>query len=52
MSAAMNLGKGNKRRVRQIRWKRSEIFSVILLTIAITVLGVYLALWLATHPFD
>jgi hypothetical protein len=52
VSAGMNPGKGNKRRVRQIRWKRSEIVSAILLTLAITILGVYLALWLATHPFD
>jgi hypothetical protein len=52
VSGEMNLGKGNKRRVRQIRWKRSEIVSVILLTLAITILSVYLALWLATDPFD
>lgn len=52
MSGKMILGRGNKRRVRQIRWKRSEIVSVILLTLAITILGAYLGLWLATHPFD
>jgi tellurite resistance protein TehA-like permease len=52
VSGEMNLGKGNKRRVRQIRWKRSEIVSVILFTLAITILCVYLALWLARHPFD
>ena len=43
MSGQRNLDKGNKRRVRQIRWKRSEIVSVIVLTLAITILSVYLA---------
>ena len=52
MSGQRNLDKGNKRRIRQIRWKRSEIVSAILFTIVMTLLCVYLALWLATHPFD
>ena len=48
----LQLGKGSKRRLRQIRWKRSEIVSALLLVLAIGVFGVYLAWWLATHPFD
>ena len=52
MSRELNLNKGNKRRVRQIRWKRSEIVSAILLTIAMTTLVICVAWWLARHPFD
>jgi hypothetical protein len=48
----INPGKGNMRRVRRIRWKRSEIVSAILFTLAITILCIYLGWWLATHPFD
>jgi hypothetical protein len=47
-----NLDKGTKRRIRKIRWKRSEILSAILFTIGITLLAIYLAWWLARHPFD
>jgi hypothetical protein len=52
VSAQRNLAKGNQRRIRHVRWKRSEIVSAIVFTIAMTVLSVYVAWWLATHPFD
>jgi 4-hydroxybenzoate polyprenyltransferase len=47
-----NLDKGNKRKVRQIRWKRSEIVSAILFAIAMTILAICVAWWLARHRFD
>ena len=52
MSRQRNLDRGNKRRSRQIRWKRSEIFSAIIFTVAMNFLFVFLAWWLARHPFD
>jgi hypothetical protein len=45
-------GKGSKRRVRQVRWKRSEIIKLILIAVAITIVTVWLALWVASHDFD
>ena len=52
MSAKVNLDKGNKRRVRQIRWKRSELVSAALLLLAVAIVIVCLALWIRTHSFD
>jgi hypothetical protein len=52
VSRELNSDRGNKRRVRQIRWKRSEIVSAIFLTIAMTTLAICVAWWLATHPLD
>jgi hypothetical protein len=45
-------GKGSKRRVRQLRWKRSEIIKLILIAVAIAAFSVWLALWVASHDFD
>jgi hypothetical protein len=45
-------GKGSKRRVRQVRWKRSEIVKLILIAVAITIFTVWLTLWVASHDFD
>ena len=50
MPGQRNLDKGHKRRVRRIRWKRSEIVSAIVLTIVMMLLSIYLAWWLARHP--
>jgi len=52
VSGQRNLDRGNKRRVREIHWKRSEIVSAILFTIAMTIVAIYVAWWLAKHPFD
>lgn len=52
MPGQRNLDKGHKRRVRRIRWKRSEIVSAIVLTIVMMLLSIYLAWWLAKHPID
>ncbi len=45
-------GKGSKRRVRLVRWKRSEIVKLILIAVAITIFTVWLTLWVASHDFD
>jgi hypothetical protein len=45
-------GKGSKRRVRQVRWKRSEIIKLILIAVAITIFTLWLVLWVASHDFD
>jgi hypothetical protein len=48
----INLDKGSKRRVRQIRWKRSELVSAALMLVAVAIVIVCLALWIMTHSFD
>ena len=52
MSRTIFQGKGSKRRVRQVRWKRSEIIKLALIAVAITIFTVWLALWVASHDFD
>ncbi len=52
MWGEINLDKGSKRRVRLIRWKRSELVSAALLLLAVTVVTVCIALWVMTHTFD
>jgi hypothetical protein len=47
----INLLKGNKRRVRQIRWKRPEIVRVVLVLVVV-IETICVALWLITHSFD
>jgi hypothetical protein len=48
----VNLDKGSKRRVRQIRWKRSELVSAAFLLLAIAIVTVCITLWVMTHSFD
>ena len=48
----MTLGKGSKRRISRIRWKRSEIFHAALLLVLMTIFCWWLALWLQYHHFD
>lgn len=52
MWGEINLDKGSKRRVRQIRWKRSELVSAALVLVAVAIVIVCLALWIMTHSFD
>ena len=52
MSGAINFGKGSKRRIRQIRWKRFDIVIAILLVLAVTALIAWLALLLARNNYD
>lgn len=49
MSRVINFDKGSKRRLRQVRWKRHEVASAILLFVILTVLCLWLALREAAH---
>jgi hypothetical protein len=48
----INLGKGSKRRVRLVRWSRSEKLSMVVLFLVVLLETVLIALWLMTHSFD
>ena len=52
MAGVTNLGKGNKRKVRLVRWSRFEKLSMSVLFLVVVVETVFIALWLMTHPFD
>lgn len=52
MPEAKILGKGNKRRVAQIRWKRREVIHAIVLFLLLTILSVGLVLWFEMHHLD
>jgi hypothetical protein len=45
----INFDKGSKRRLRNIRWTRSEIVSVVLLSLITLVLCVSLGIWEASR---
>jgi hypothetical protein len=49
MSQAKILGKGNKRRIALIRWRRWEIVHAVILSILLAILAVWLAVWFAIH---
>ena len=53
MSGGLNHpGRGSKRKIRQIRWKRTQIVSLILLIIVACVLTAFAAIWYEFHHFD
>ena len=52
MSNQLNLGRGSKRNVRNVRWKRSEIWSLLLLLTVMAVVAVAAALWINAHDND
>ena len=43
---------GSKRRVAQIRWKRSEIIHAVILAALMTAFCLWVGIWIATHTFD
>jgi putative flippase GtrA len=49
MSRVITFDKGSKRRLKQIRWKRCEVISLVVLSLIVLVLGVLLALWMVSH---
>lgn len=49
MSRVINFDKGSKRRLRQVRWKRHEAVSAVLLFLILMALCVWLALREASH---
>ncbi|HET6216731.1 MAG TPA: hypothetical protein VFE27_06895 [Acidobacteriaceae bacterium] len=52
MSEEVYFDKGSKRRIRRIRWKRSEILSAIALAVTAIGLSIAATVWVMTHPFD
>jgi hypothetical protein len=48
----IQLGKGSKRKVRQVRWSRSERISLVVLFIVVLIETIFIALWLMRHSFD
>jgi len=45
-------GRGNRRKVRQVRWTRVEIISAILLLLVLIGEIICIALWLTEHSPD
>jgi hypothetical protein len=52
VSGATNFGKGSKRKVRQVRWKRAELISAGLVLLALATETICIALWIMGHSFD
>ncbi len=49
MSRVIIFPRGSKRRMKQIRWKISEVISVVTLSLILLGLGVLFALWEVSH---
>ncbi|MFZ0274408.1 MAG: hypothetical protein WB524_17815 [Acidobacteriaceae bacterium] len=45
-------GRGSKRRLERIRWKRWEIVHAVILTLLMGAFGLWVGIWIATHHFD
>jgi hypothetical protein len=45
-------GRGSKRKVRSVRWTRTEVISVLLLLLVLAGETVVITLWLMGHTFD
>ena len=52
MSRTIDPGRGSKRKVREVRWTRTEVISVILLLLVLAGETICIALWLMGHSFD
>jgi hypothetical protein len=52
MSGEVYRDRGSKRRIRIIRWKRSEVLSAILIAVGAIGLCIAVTVWMMTHPFD
>jgi hypothetical protein len=52
MSRTIIQEKGNKRRVRRVRWTRGEKLSAVLLLLLLAAETICIALWLMGHSFD
>jgi len=49
MPKVITFDKGSKRRLKQIRWKLFEIFSLMLLAILVFAMGLLVMLWELRH---
>lgn len=52
MAAAKILGRGTKRRIARIKWKRREIVHAVILFLLLAALSVWLAVWFEMKHFD
>jgi hypothetical protein len=52
VAGEISVGKGSKRRVRLVRWKRSEKLSMVLLFLVVVIETLWVAWWLMRHSFD
>jgi hypothetical protein len=54
MSKVITFDKGRKRRLKEIRWKIREAFSLVLIAIFVLVMSVFIALWEVQneHPYS
>jgi hypothetical protein len=52
MPEAKILGKGNKRRVAEVRWKRREVVHATILSLLLAIFSVGLVLWFDVHHLD
>ena len=52
MAGEINVDKGSKRKVRLVRWKRSEKLSMVLLFLVVVIETLWVAWWLMRHSFD
>lgn len=54
MSRVISFDKGSRRRIQEIRWKRVEIISAVLLLLILSSVCIFVAFWEASRyrPFD
>jgi hypothetical protein len=52
MPRVIDLNRGSKKRIDQIRWKPLEVISVVLLFLVVSILGVFLAIWSVLSNVD
>jgi hypothetical protein len=52
MPEAKILGKGSKRRIAQIKWRRREIVHAVILFLLLAILAVWLAVWFEMQHLD
>jgi hypothetical protein len=52
MPASRTFGKGSKRTIARIRWKRSEVIHLVVLFVILIIFSVFVAVWFGMHHFD
>jgi len=52
MPAGKILGRGTKKAIGRIRWKRHEVVHAVVVSLVLLGFSVYLALWFELHHFD
>jgi len=52
MAAERFWGRGSKRRLEQIRWKRWEVMHAVIMMLLMGAFALWVGIWVATHHFD